>query len=236
MKAQLESEPRRPLMIKELPNDERPREKLRENGAPVMSNAELLAILLRSGNQDESALRLAEHLLERQAGLAGLASATAEDLEQVKGIGEAKAITVLAAVELGRRVALLEPAQRMTIKAPDDVAALLLPRFRYETREHFLAVLLSTKNHVLKTAVISVGSLNASVVHPRELFREAINYRAASVILAHNHPSGDPTPSPEDVALTRKLVEAGTLLDIPVLDHLILGDGRYISLKEKGIL
>ena len=236
MTIQLETAVRHPLMIKELPSDERPREKLRDNGAQVMSNSELLAILLRSGNQDESALRLAEHLLERQGGLAGLGGATAEALEQVKGIGEAKASTVLAAIELGRRVALLEPAQRLTIKTPDDVAALLLPRFRYESREHFLAVLLSTKNHVLKTAVISIGSLNASIVHPRELFREAINCRAAAVILAHNHPSGDPTPSPEDVALTRKLVEAGSLLDIPVLDHLILGDGKFISLKEKGIL
>ena len=236
MTIQLETAMRHPLMIKELPSDERPREKLRDNGAQVMSNSELLAILLRSGNQDESALRLAEHSLERQGGLAGLGGATAEALEQVKGIGEAKASTVLAAIELGRRVALLEPAQRLTIKTPDDVAALLLPRFRYESREHFLAVLLSTKNHVLKTAVISIGSLNASIVHPRELFREAINCRAAAVILAHNHPSGDPTPSPEDVALTRKLVEAGSLLDIPVLDHLILGDGKFISLKEKGIL
>ena len=236
MTIQLATAMQHPLMIKELPSDERPREKLLDNGAQVMSNSELLAILLRSGNQDESALRLAEHLLERQGGLAGLGGATAEALEQVKGIGEAKASTVLAAIELGRRVALLEPAQRLTIKTPDDVAALLLPRFRYESREHFLAVLLSTKNHVLKTAVISIGSLNASIVHPRELFREAINCRAAAVILAHNHPSGDPTPSPEDVALTRKLVEAGSLLDIPVLDHLILGDGKFISLKEKGIL
>ena len=236
MTIQMETAVRHPLMIKELPSDERPREKLRDNGAQAMSNSELLAILLRSGNQDESALRLAEHLQERQGGLAGLGGATAEALEQVKGIGEAKASTVLAAIELGRRVALLEPAQRLTIKTPDDVAALLLPRFRYESREHFLAVLLSTKNHVLKTAVISIGSLNASIVHPRELFREAINCRAAAVILAHNHPSGDPTPSPEDVALTRKLVEAGSLLDIPVLDHLILGDGKFISLKEKGIL
>ena len=236
MTIQMETAVRHPLMIKELPSDERPREKLLDNGAQVMSNSELLAILLRSGNQDESALRLAEHLLEQQGGLAGLGGATAEALEQVKGIGAAKASTILAAIELGRRVALLEPAQRLTIKTPDDVAALLLPRFRYESREHFLAVLLSTKNHILKTAVISIGSLNASIVHPRELFREAINCRAASVILAHNHPSGDPTPSPEDVALTRKLVEAGSLLDIPVLDHLILGDGKYISLKEKGIL
>lgn len=236
MTVQLGTPVQHSLMIKELPSDERPREKLREKGAQVMSNSELVAILLRTGNQDESALRLAEHLLERQSGLAGLGCATAEDLEQVKGIGEAKAITVLAAIELGRRIAVLEPSQRVTIRTPDDVASMLMPRFRYESREHFLAVLLSTKNHVLKTAVISIGSLNASIVHPRELFREAINSRAAAVILVHNHPSGDPTPSPEDIALTRKLVEAGNLLDIPVLDHLVLGDGKYISLKEKGIL
>jgi len=201
-----------------------------------MGNSELLAILLRTGNQDESALRLAEHLLDQQAGVVGLGNATVEDLEQVKGIGEAKAVTVLAAIELGRRVAMLAPTQRPVIHTPDDVAAMLLPRFRYEPREHFLAVLLSTKNHVLKTAVISIGSLNASIVHPRELFREAINARAAAVILVHNHPSGDPSPSPEDAALTRKLAEAGELLDIPVLDHIVLGDGKYISLKEKGIL
>jgi DNA repair protein RadC len=236
MTGRVSTEPLHPLMIKELPVDERPREKMRQIGAQAMGNSELLAILLRTGNHDESALRLAEHLLEQQNGLAGLGNATAEDIEQVKGIGEAKAITILAAIELGRRVSILTPSDRPVIHTPDDVAALLLPRFRYETREHFLAVLLSTKNHVLKTAVISVGSLNASIVHPRELFREAINARAAAVILVHNHPSGDPAPSPEDIALTRKLVEAGKLIDIPVLDHLILGDGKYISLKEKGIL
>ena len=154
----------------------------------------------------------------------------------MRGIGEAKAMTVLAALELGRRIASLEPLERAVIRTPDDVAALLMPRFRFETREHFVAVLLSTKNHVLKSPVISIGTLNASIVHPRELFREAINARAAAVILSHNHPSGDPTPSSEDIELTRRLVEAGQLLDIPVLDHVILGDGKYISLKEKGIL
>ena len=237
MTIQLETAMRHPLMIKELPSDERPREKLRDNGAQVMSNSELLAILLRSGNQDESALRLAEHLLERQGGLAGLGGATAEALEQVKGIGEAKASTVLAAIELGRRVALLEPAQRLTIKTPDDVAALLLPRFRYESREHFLAVLLSTKNHVLKTAVISIGSLNASIVHPRELFREAINCRAAAVILAHNHPSGNLNPSLADQELTGKLYEAGRLMDIKVVDHLIVSPtGGCYSFADNGLL
>lgn len=224
------------MMIKELPYDERPREKMCEKGPQALGNSELLAILLRTGSQKQSALRLAEQLLEQQGGLAGLGSATAEDIEQVKGIGDAKATTILAAIELGRRVAFLANGEKPVIRSPEDVAALLLPRFRYETREHFLAVLLSTKNHVMKTAVISVGSLNASIVHPRELFREAINAHCASVILAHNHPSGDPTPSPEDISLSRKMREAGQLLDIPVLDHVILGDGNFVSLKEKGML
>ncbi len=225
-----------PLMIKELPSDERPREKLKDHGAQAMGNSELIAILLRTGNRAESALRLAEKLLDKQGGLSGFGHATIEDIEQVKGIGEAKAISIMAAVELGRRVTSLAPSERTVIRTPEDVSALLMPRFRYETKESFIAILLSTKNHVIKTAIISVGSLNASIVHPRELFREAINASAAAVILAHNHPSGDPTPSPEDVTLTRKLVEAGKLLEIPVLDHIVLGDGKYISFTEKGIL
>ena len=234
--ARPEADRRQPLMIKELPADERPREKMKERGAQALGNSELLAILLRTGTAAESALRLAENLLDRAGGLAGLGHATLEEVEQVRGIGEAKAVTLLAALELGRRVDSLAPLDRTAVRTPDDVAALLLPRFRYESRESFVAVLLSTKNHVLKTPVISVGSLNASIVHPRELFREAINASAAAVIVAHNHPSGDPTPSPEDVSLTRKLVEAGKILDIPVLDHVVLGDGKYISFKEKGIL
>lgn len=234
--ARPDADRRQPLMIKELPADERPREKMKERGAQALGNSELLAILLRTGTAAESALRLAENLLDRAGGLAGFGHATLEEVEQVRGIGEAKAITLLAALELGRRLASLAPLERTAVRTPDDVAALLLPRFRYESRESFVAVLLSTKNHVLKTPVISVGSLNASIVHPRELFREAINASAAAVIVAHNHPSGDPTPSPEDVSLTRKLVEAGKILDIPVLDHVVLGDGKYVSFKEKGIL
>lgn len=226
----------KPLTIKELPEEERPREKLRERGAQALGNSELLAILLRTGSHDESALRLAERLLEQQEGLAGLGAATKENLEQIRGIGEAKALTLIAAMELGRRIACLAPLERVVIRTPDDVAGLLMPRFRYEAKEHFLIVLLSTKNHVLKTPVISVGSLNASIVHPREVFREAINASAASIILVHNHPSGDASPSREDIELTRKLAQAGKILDIPVLDHVVLGDGNYISLKEKGIL
>ena len=164
----------KPLLIKELPADERPREKLRDRGAQALGNSELLAILLRTGSYDESALRIAEQLLERVGGLAGLGAADLEELEQVRGIGEAKALTLLAARELGRRIETLAPLERPVVKSPADVAGLLLPRLRFETREHFLAVLLSTKNHVLKTPVISLGSLNASIVHPRELFRVAI--------------------------------------------------------------
>jgi len=225
-----------PMMIKELPEDERPREKMHDKGAQALGNSELLAILLRTGTRDESALRLAERLLEKQGGLAGISGASESDIAEIKGIGAAKAGTILAAVELGRRVNSLAPTQRAVIRTPDDVATLLMPRLRYETKEYFMAVFLSTKNHVLKTAVISVGSLNASIVHPRELFREAMQASAAAMILAHNHPSGDPSPSPEDVELTRRLVEAGRLLDMAVLDHVIIGDGKFVSLKEKGIL
>lgn len=224
------------MMIKELPLDERPREKMQDKGPQAMANSELLAILLRTGTREESALRLAEKLLEKQGGLAGIGAATETDIERVKGIGAAKAMTILAAVELGRRVHSLAPSQKPVIRTPDDVAALLMPRLRYETKEFFMAILLSTKNHVLKTPVISVGSLNASVVHPRELFREAIQASAASIILVHNHPSGDPAPSPEDVELTRRLLEAGRLMDMAVLDHVVIGDGRFVSMKEKGII
>ena len=224
------------LTIKELPLDERPREKMKERGAQAMGNSELLAILLRTGAAQESALRLAENLLEREGGLAGLGHATLEEVEQVRGIGEAKAVTLMAAMELGRRVASLAPQDRTAIRTPEDVAALLMPRFRYETRESFVAVLLSTKNHVLKTAVISVGSLNASIVHPRELFREAINASAAAVIVAHNHPSGDPTPSRDDIQLTRAIADAAKPLGIQLHDHLVIARTGHVSLRAQGLI
>jgi len=224
------------MTIKELPMDERPREKMLVHGALSMTNSELLAILLRTGSSDGSALRLAERLLEAQGGLAGLGGSTVEEFEKIKGVGSAKAITILAALELGARVGSIASASRTIIRSAEDVANLLMPRLRYEQREYFMAVLLSTKNHVLKTPVISIGTLNASLVHPRELFRQAINFSAASIILVHNHPSGDPAPSPEDIELTRRMIEAGKLMDIQVLDHVVIGDARYISLKDKGII
>lgn len=226
----------KPLMMKDLPADERPREKLLLNGPGALSNAELIAILLRTGTRQDSAMRLAEQLLVKHGGLAGLGGISPREIAKVRGIGGAKAVAVAAAVELGKRLGAMATGERPVVRSPQSVADLLMPRLRYETKERFVVVLLSTKNHVLATPTISVGTLNASIVHPRELFREAINYNAAAVILVHNHPSGDPSPSQEDIALTKKMIEAGCLLDISVLDHVIIGDGKYVSLKEKGIL
>ncbi|SDF21166.1 RadC family protein [Sporolituus thermophilus] len=226
----------KPLLLKELPAEERPREKLLAKGPQALSNAELLAILLRTGTKNQSVMRLAEGLLAMQDGLAKVSRLTAQELSKIKGIGAAKAVTLVAAMELGKRLASLEAMQRAVIRSPQDIRDLMMPRLRYETKEHFVALLLSTKNHVLAMPVISVGNLNASLVHPRELFREAINHSAAAVALVHNHPSGDPTPSREDIEITRKMIQAGEILGIAVLDHVIIGDGKYVSLKEKGII
>ncbi len=224
------------VTVKDLPADERPRELLLSKGSASLSNAALLAILLRTGTSRESVIRLAEQLLAKHGGLAGLGRLAPEEMCRLKGIGPAKAVTVAAAVELGKRLAALAGSERPVVRSPRDAADLVLPRLRFEKKELFVALLLSTKNHVLAMPTLAVGTLSASVVDPRELFRAAINHNAASVVLVHNHPSGDPAPSDEDIALTRKMIEAGRLLDISVLDHLIIGDGKYVSLKEKGIL
>lgn len=223
------------LMMKELPETERPREKMLEKGAKALSDAELLAILLRTGTKNVPVNRLAEQLLHKYE-LAGLANISPRELSNTAGIGMVKAVTVVAGIELGRRLSQKEPGERPIIRCPRDAADLMMPELRYQSKEHFVALLLSTKNHVIARAIISVGSLNASVVHPRELFREAISYSAAAVILVHNHPSGDPAPSQEDISLTRQLVDAGKLLAISVLDHVIIGDGKYVSFKELGII
>ncbi len=228
----------KPLMIKELPQEERPREKMLTKGACSLSNAELIAILLRTGTKNDSVIRVAERLLKKyeDLGVSGLASIGPHELTKMQGIGPVKAVTLVAAIELGKRLSTMPTSGKPIIRAPQDAADLLMARLRYESREHFILVLLSTKNHVLATPTISIGSLNASIVHPREVFREAINHSAAAVILVHNHPSGDPTPSTEDISLTRKLIDVGRILEIHVLDHLIIGDNKYVSLKEKGII
>jgi DNA repair protein RadC len=224
------------VRIREIPNDERPRERLLHYGADALSTAELLAILLRTGTEQRSAVGLADYLLHHFNGLRGVAGATIEEMAQVHGIGPAKAAQIKAAIEFGRRLVAASPEERPKIRSPRDVYNLLGPTLRDERREHFVAVLLDTKGGVMRQRTVSVGDLSSSIVHPREVFAEAIRHSAASLIVAHNHPSGDPTPSPEDAAVTRRLVEAGELLGIEVLDHIVIGDNRWVSLKEKGLM
>ena len=226
------------IMVKDLPIDERPREKLLAAGPSFLSNTELLAILLRTGTRQDSVLRLAEEILARykDQGLTAMIHMAPQELAGIRGIGMAKAATVLAAVELGRRLSEKAAEKREVVHGPEDAAHYAMPHFRYERKEHFAVLLLNTKNHILAMPTVSVGSLSASIVHPREVFQTAIQYAAAAMILLHNHPSGDPSPSREDIAVTERLVKAGKIMDIPVLDHIILGDNKFISLKEKGMV
>ena len=225
-------------MVRELPVDERPRERLLALGPGFLSNAELLAIVLRNGSKERSALQLAQDILSlyKDDGVSALSRITAGELMCLQGIGSAKAAEVMAAVELGKRLNAHISRQRAMVTCPEDAADYAMPRFRYEDREHFAVILLNVKNHILSMPVISVGSLTASVVHPREVFKAAIQQTAASIILVHNHPSGDPTPSKEAIEVTARMVQVGRVMDIPVLDHIILGNDNYISLKEKGVI
>ncbi len=224
------------LLIRDLPEEERPREKLLALGAEALSNAELLAILLRTGSARESAVQLAVRLLSRSGGLRLLPGLSMEEMKEIKGLGPAKAVQIKAALELGRRLATLPPEEAQSITSPQRAAAIFMEQLRYRRKEYFMILLLNTKNHVISKEEISVGSLNASIVHPREIFNIPLRKSAASVILVHNHPSGDPSPSQEDLEVTRRLVEAGNILGIAVRDHLIIGDGCYFSFKEKGLL
>lgn len=222
--------------IRELPPEERPREKLAQWGASSLREYELLAILLRTGTAQMSALQLAQHLLHKFGGVRGVMHASVQELANIKGMGLAKATQIAAAMELGRRVALSHFHERPQIRSPEDVYQLTYVQLLGERREHFIAVMLDTKNRVLRTETISIGTLDSSLVHPREVYRSVIREGAANWIAVHNHPSGDPTPSPEDIAITRQLKDAGELLGVELLDHLILGDGNYTSLREKGYL
>ncbi len=221
--------------IKELPQGERPRERLEHYGASALSSAELLAIILRVGNKDENVIRFAQRLLTTYGGLVGLAQAPFSDLTAIKGLGPAKATQLKAAFELGRRLLVAAPHERPVVKSPADAANLLMLEMGLLEQEHLRAVILDSKNHVVKVHTVYIGSLNTAVVRVGELFREAIRLNAAAVIIAHNHPSGDPTPSPEDVHVTRQIVEAGKLLNIDVLDHLVICQARWVSLKERGL-
>ena len=222
-------------MIRDLPADLRPRERLAYAGPGALNTAELLAIILRIGGRGENVIRMAERLLTEFGGIAGLAQAPYDELCTHKGIGEAKAAQIKAALELGRRLQLASPDERPQIHGPEDVANLLMLEMGLLEQEQLRTVLLDTKNHVMRVAHVYTGSLNSAVVRVGEVFREAIRANCASIIVVHNHPSGDPTPSPEDVQVTELMVEAGKLLDIDVLDHLVIGRNRYVSLKERGL-
>jgi DNA repair protein RadC len=221
--------------IREMPVGERPRERLEHYGAAALSNAELLAIILRGGVKGQSVLNLAQALLAKHGGLMGLARASFPELCAEHGIGPAKTTQIKAALELGRRLLIESPDARPQITSPADAANLIQLEMSVLEKEEVRVLVLDTRNRVLDIPTVYVGSLNTSVVRVGELFRDAIKQNAAAVIVVHNHPSGDPTPSPEDVRLTEMLVEAGKLLDVEVLDHLIIGQGRFVSLKERGL-
>ena len=224
------------LMIRDFPQDERPRERFIQHGPQSLSNHELIAILLRTGTKEESVLQLSNRLLTQFEGLRLLKSATIEEMTGVKGIGHAKAIQILAAVELGRRVTNLAFNDRYVIRSPEDGAKYMMNEMRFLTQEHFVCLFLNTKNQVIHKQTIFIGSLNASIVHPREIFKEAIRRSAASIICLHNHPSGHPEPSREDIEVTKRLTECGKIIGIDILDHLIIGENKFVSLKEKGYL
>ncbi|KFN11087.1 RadC family protein [Paenibacillus macerans] len=223
-------------MLRDLPVEERPRERMMEFGPGALSNAELLAILLRTGTRSESAIHMAQRVLSEIGGIRGLVDFSLDEMVQLKGIGPAKAIELKAGIELGRRLAKSRLPESETIRSPHIAAELLMEQMRYLQKEHFVCLFLNTKNHIIAQETLSIGSLNASIVHPREVFRAAIKCGSASVVCAHNHPSGDPTPSAEDIRMTNRLCEAGEIVGIDVLDHIVIGDGKFVSLKEQGLM
>ncbi len=223
--------------IKEWPAGERPRERLGQVGAGALSSTELIAILVGSGTAGSSAVGVAGELLRAAGGsLRRLAASTPAELARVRGVGPAVAARLAAALELGRRLAREEPLERTRIRGPGDVYERCAPALRDLAQEEFRILLLNTQHAVLSDLLITRGILDASVVHPREVFKPAIAESAAAIILVHNHPSGDPLPSAEDREITRQLTEAGRILGIPVLDHVVIGDGRYVSFVESGLM
>ncbi len=220
----------------DLPKNERPRERLLRYGPEALSNAELLAVILRTGCKSENIITLSNRILKDGNGLNGLLNMDAEECMKIKGIGKAKASQILALAEISRRFKAYKSGEEYKITSPRDVANLLMEDMRYLKKEYLKIIMLNVKNIVLGVKDVSVGSLNSSIVHPREIFTEAIKKHSASIILCHNHPSGDPSPSGEDINVTRRIKECSKILGIDFLDHIVIGNGTYISLKEKGIM
>ena len=222
--------------IHDLPSGERPRERLRDHGANNLSNTELLAIILRTGTATENAIGLASHLLRHFGGLGGLVKANFSELCAIHGLGEAKAAQLKAALELGKRLTSFQGQERVVVSSPRDVANLLAAEMNYLEQEHLRVVLMNTKNEVTSIREVYKGSINTAVVRVGEVFREAIRQNCASLIVVHNHPSGDCNPSQDDIRVTEQVVAAGKLLDIEVLDHLIIAERGFTSFKERGLV
>lgn len=224
------------LRIADMVPTDRPRERLEKCGAESLTTPELLAILFRTGTRDRNAVHLAEELSRHLGGLAGIATASLDQLAAVKGVGRVKALEVKAAVEIGKRISAAVETVKPEIRSPSDVAQLMMADLRYESRERLKALILDARNRVRCVREVSVGTLTESLVHPREVFREAVAHSAAGIVLVHNHPSGDPSPSPVDITTTKRLIEAGKVLGIDVFDHIIIGDGRWTSMKQCGLM
>ena len=222
--------------VRDLPLSERPRERLLKLGGEALSAPEILAVILGRGTKGESVMMTSQKLLSRFGNLKGVANASVEELIQTKGIGPAKATQIKAALEFSRRLeADASEKPRPVLKSPEDVAAEVKSQLKGKKKEHFLVLCLDTRNRLLNRKLVSMGSLDTSIVHPREVFNEAVSSCAASVIFAHNHPSGDPEPSKEDVELTKRLVRAGEIMGIDVLDHIIVCDKSHVSLKARNL-
>jgi len=222
--------------IKEINQDERPMEKILQYGVDSLSNTELLAILIGSGTKNKNAIYLAEDILKYRIRDKELLYTSIEQLMKIEGIGLSKASRILSGLELGKRLSKIDKFQSMSLSNPDSVADFLYEYFRDSYKEEFCVLFLDTKNKVIGTQTVSVGTINQSLVHPREVFRYAIMKNSNSIILSHNHPSGDPSPSKEDILITERLIKAGDYIGIKVLDHLVIGDRRYISLREENLV
>jgi DNA repair protein RadC len=223
--------------VHDLPLSERPRERLAKLGSEALSSQEILALILGRGMKGESVIITAQKLLSRFGNLKNLASASIEELTQIKGIGPAKAAQIKATFELSKRLEhSLSEDTKITVKSPEDVVKTARNLLKGKKKEHFLVICLDTRNHLIKTSTVSIGSLDCSIVHPREVFKDAISSSAASVIFIHNHPSGDPTPSEDDIKMTKRLIEAGEIIGIEVLDHIIICDSEHLSMKAKNLV